>query len=153
MKTKEKAKVEDLNYYETNGKKYYVDQKNVVLEYTKKEKEIALFLVSNLGGKIGMVPKVNYPKGTKTPDYMWNGEKWDLKEIKGCGKNVIDNALKDCKNQANNFIIDITKSNLILKDVERQIFKLFQNNKRRWIRKIIVIKNKNYYIHNNKKRN
>ena len=94
MNLKTAEKVEDLNYYEVNGKKDYVDQKNVVLEYTKKEKEIALFLVNNLGGKIGMVPKVNYPKGIKTPDYLWNSEKWDLKEIKGSGKNILDDSVK-----------------------------------------------------------
>lgn len=42
VKNRTKTKVLDLNYYVNNGKKYYVDNKNVVIDYSKKEYEIAL---------------------------------------------------------------------------------------------------------------
>ncbi len=33
-----------------------------------------------------MLPRVNYPEGIKTADYLFRGEYWDLKEIYGNGK-------------------------------------------------------------------
>ena len=35
--------VEESNYYESNGIKYYVDNKNVILDYSKKELEVAIY--------------------------------------------------------------------------------------------------------------
>lgn len=48
-------RVKDRNYFETeNGKRYYVDEKNVVLDYSKKEREIAEWLENTFGGEIYM---------------------------------------------------------------------------------------------------
>jgi hypothetical protein len=53
----------DANYFEHNGKKYYVDGKKVVLDYSTKEKEVALWLVNTFGGELYMLPKINKPDG------------------------------------------------------------------------------------------
>ena len=50
------------------------------------------------------------PKNHKTPDYTIKGINYDLKEINGAGKHVIDNAVSSAKGQANNVVIDITKT-------------------------------------------
>ena len=151
-KSKSFHMVKDAKYYENNGNKYYVDNKNIVLDYSRHEKEVAELLTKTFGGTIYMIPRINYPKGIKTPDYIWNNERWDLKTIHGNSKNSLYDSIKNSKEQSNNFIIDITKSMLSLTDATRIV-----NNKnimrtRKWMRYIIIIKHNNIKIYKNNKR-
>lgn len=41
-----------------------------------------------VGGNINIVPRINNPPNIKTPDYVINNEKFDLKQITGEGKYV-----------------------------------------------------------------
>ena len=133
--------VKDLNYWESNDNKYYVDGKNVVLDYSNSEKKCAEWLENTLGGEIFMCPRINNPDGINTPDYVLNNEYWDLKEINGCGNRTVDTALKKCKNQAHNFIIDISKSQLSNESAIYQLQKIFNNKNRKWVEKIILKRN------------
>lgn len=135
--------VKDQNYFEHNGIKYYVDGKNVVLDYSKKEKEVALWLEATFGGEIYILPRINKPDGIKTADYLWNGEYWDLKEIKSNGKRVIDNRISNSKQQSQNFILDITDSLLSDDNILEQIIKIFKSNDRNWLNAFIVKKGNN----------
>ena len=46
-------KILDKNYFkDSKGFKYKVDGKNVVLDYSKKEKDITIWLKKTFGGKI-----------------------------------------------------------------------------------------------------
>lgn len=49
------------------------------------------------------------PGVTKTPDYIYKGDRFDLKELNGASDKAIYNAIHKKKEQANNFIIDISK--------------------------------------------
>ena len=136
-----KSKVFDAKYYEHHGKKYYVDGKKVVLDYTPKEKEVGIFLARLLNKDIYMLPKVNYPKNIQTSNYMVKdtNEKWDLKEIKGNGSRNIDSKIKLNKEQASNFILIIDNKHLINNLFINQINKLFDDPKRKWVKQIILI--------------
>jgi len=90
-------KVEEQLYYESDGVKYEVDGKKVVLDYSKKEREVAEWLENTFGGEIKMIPRVNYPKNIMTQDYIFRGMKFDLKIIMGNGNKTIDSALKSEK--------------------------------------------------------
>ena len=81
-----------------------------------------------------MVPRVLNPPGIKTPDYIIDGEKWDLKTLSSKGKNVFYNLTKGKKEQANNFIFDI--SNIEVEDnwVENQIKSIYDSKNRNWIK-------------------
>ena len=133
-------KVIEAKYIEKDGVKYYVDGKNVVLDYSKKELEVANWLVNTFGGKIYMLPRVNYPKNIKTADYLWNDEFWDLKEIKGNSQKILDNTIKRNKSQSKNFIIDITNSKLYFCEIIYQINIIYNSVHRKWVSKIIIIK-------------
>ena len=61
-------------YFIFKQKKYKVDGKNVILDYSKKEKEVAEWLEDTFGGELYMLPRVNYPEGIKTADYLFRGE-------------------------------------------------------------------------------
>ena len=88
--------IKELDYWIINNKKRKVDGKNILLDYSKSELECAKWLESTFGGEIFMCPRVNIPEGIKTPDFIWNGECWDLKEIKTGSTNVIDNRKDAC---------------------------------------------------------
>lgn len=133
-------KVRDLHYYKYKGKKYYVDGKNVVLDYSEKEKQVAHWLKETFGGPIYMCPRVNNPEGIKTPDYIFNSVKLDLKNINGKGKRTLDTSIKKCEQQSNNYIFDITETKLTTKDAIKQIHKLYNTAGRQWINIIILKK-------------
>lgn len=134
-------KVLDSYYYISNDKIYIVDgSKNVVLDYSLKELEIANWIENTFGGEIYMNPRVNFPRNIKTADYWWNGEYWDLKELNSSTSQnrAIDNAVKCCKEQSHNFIFDITNCSIPTKNIMTQVELLFYKKKRSWINKVIV---------------
>lgn len=137
--------VKDATYFEHDGIKYYVDGKRVVLDYSEKEKEVALWLVNTFGGEIYMLPRINKPDGIMTADYLFKNEYWDLKSINGSGKRVIEDAIKMKKRQSNNFILDITNSKIQRDVLFRQLNKIYYSKTTNWVDKIIV-KNKNNVI-------
>ena len=140
-------KVLDKKYFkDSKGIKYKVDNKNVVLDYSKKEKEIAIWLGKTFGGKIYMLPRINKPDGIMTADYLFKNEYWDLKSLTGCGKRIIEDAIKKKKRQSKNFIFDITNSNIQENDLLRQLKKIYNSETTKWVNKIIVKKNKNVII-------
>ncbi len=134
--------VKDRLYFEYKGERYFVDNKNVVLDYSKKEKEVALWLEDTFGGEIFMLPRVNKPDGIMTADYLWNNEYWDLKEIKAVGKRVIDNRIKSYKYQSINYIIDVTGNPLDNIIILNQIKNIFVSKDRSWVHSIILKRNK-----------
>lgn len=133
-------KVKEQPYFDYNCVRYKVDNKNVVLDYSKEELEMAYFLENKFGGEMYMLPRINKPDGIKTADYLWRGEYWDLKTISTNGKNVIDNRLNGRKNQATNMILDISKNSLSDAEVDKQIEKIYLSPTRDWIEKIILIR-------------
>ena len=135
-----KGRVINRSYYiDKEGNKYRVDGKNVVLDYSVKEKEVAEWLITKLGGDVYMLPRVNKPDGIMTADYLYKKEYWDLKEIIGNGKRTIDTSIKKKKNQSQNFIIDVSNSKITDIEVFKQIEKIYIN--RKWINKVIVKRN------------
>ena len=135
-----KGRVINRSYYiDKEGNKYRVDGKNVVLDYSVKEKEVAEWLIEKFGGNIYMLPRVNKPDGIMTADYLYKKEYWDLKEIIGNGKRTIDTSIKKKKNQSQNFIIDVSNSKITDIEVFKQIEKIYIN--RKWINKVIVKRN------------
>ncbi|WP_432629004.1 phage minor capsid protein [Brotaphodocola sp.] len=130
----------DLNTYTVNGIDYKVDGRQVVLDYATKEKEIAELLKKELGGEIAMVPRVLNPKGVSTPDYIFRGEAFDLKELTGTSKNLIYNAISKKKQQASNFILDISACPLSETDLLRQVEGIYWSRHTSFVDKLILVK-------------
>ena len=133
--------VVDRQYFEYKGNRYNVDGKNVVLDYSLKEKEIAEWLENTFGGEIYMLPRINNPEGIQTADYLFRGEYWDLKEINGIGKNILFHAIEDHKKQSHNFIFDISRTTLTDNEIIERLNKLYSIKKVDWLDKIIVKRN------------
>lgn len=143
--------VKDRKYFEHNGIKYKVDNKNIVLDYSDKEKEVSIWLENTFGGEIYMLPRINKPDGIQTADYLFRGEYWDLKKITGKGKNTLDSAINKKKSQSNNFIFDISNSEITLEAIDKQLSSIYENKYRKWIDKIIVKQNNNVIVINKRK--
>ena len=73
-----------------------------------------------------------------TADYLFRDEYWDLKNVIGDGKRVIEDLIKNKKRQSLNFIIDITDSKISDIDLMCQINKLFVSKTTNWVKNIIV---------------
>jgi len=69
-----------------------------------------------------------------------------LKTISSSGKNTIDNRINKSKNQTNNYIIDVTNNNLKNKDIIKQIIKIYNSPKRKWVDKIIIKRENNIIL-------
>lgn len=130
----------DLNEYIFNGIKYIVDNKNVVLDYSVYEKSIGDILAKKYGKDVKMVPRINYPQGISTADYLIDGERYDLKTPKGSGKNLLSSMITKKKKQSDNFIFDISNCPLSQEDIFRQIIRIYGSNKTLTVKNIVVLK-------------
>lgn len=144
-KDKQNFKLIEQQYYiDENGNRYNVDGKYILLEPTEKEKEVANMLGELYGGNIKIIPRINEPKGIKTPDYIVKNKRYDLKQIKGNGKYVIQGNLKGKQKQADNFIIDITKSEINIEEAVKQIENIYSSKHFLWLDRIVLLKDKEF---------
>lgn len=125
------------NQVTKDGKTYVVDGHNVVSDHSNNEHRIANWLSSKTGLSVDILPRVNLPKRVNTPDYLVAGVPFDLKEITGSGKTVIDGNLRKTKKQAPNIIFDITKSPLSREEILKQIEQVYKVG-RRGLQTVIV---------------
>lgn len=110
-------------------------------DHTEHEKKIAQLLEDKVGGEIFLVPKVEYPQGIKTPDYIFNGVEYDLKCITSNKKNAIYNLVHKKKGQSKNFIFDFSSSILTIDEINEQINYVFTNQHTSFVDEIVVINN------------
>lgn len=142
--TKKHYQIKKQKYFiNEDGTKYNVDGKHVVLKPTQREIDVAKLMGKALGGKVNIIPRINEPPNIKTPDYIIHNEKFDLKQITGGGKYVIEGNLRKKKKQSNNFIIDLTNAKIDFKQAEMQIESIYISKRYLWIDKIIVVKEGN----------
>ena len=125
-----KAKISEMNFWEHNGQKYQVDGKHVVLDYSQKEKEVGEWLSKTFGKHVKMAPRVNFPEKIPSPDYLVDGLKFDLKEITGSGKGVVDGNLRKAKQQSENVVFDVTRTKLSNDEILSQLEKVYDLNRR-----------------------
>ena len=125
-----KAKVSEMNFLEHNGQKYQVDGKHVVLDYSQKEKVVGEWLSRTFGKHVQIAPRVNFPEKIPTPDYLVDGLKFDLKEISGSGKGVVDGNLRKAKKQSENIVFDVTRTKLSNDEILSQLEKVYNLNRR-----------------------
>lgn len=125
-----KAKVTEMNSWEHNGQKYQVDGKHIVLDYSQKEKEVGEWLSKTFGKHVKMAPRVNFPEKIPSPDYLVDGLKFDLKEITGSGKGVVDGNLRKTKQQSENIVFDVTRTKLSNNEILSQLEKVYDLNRR-----------------------
>lgn len=141
FKNENKYQIKKQKYFvDDDGTRYNIDGKHVILKPSEREIEVAKILGKSIGGRVSIIPRVSQPPGIKTPDYIINGEKFDLKQITGGGKYTVQGNLKGKAKQSNNFAIDISNAKFDIKKAQRQVENIYNSKHYLWINKIVLIK-------------
>lgn len=118
------------------------------IQKDSEEYRLAIILRNKFGGIIHMPLRIidisNTSISTPTPDYIWNGEKWDLKtpSINGKFENTLERFIKkkNAKLQAQNFIIDYSAfTDKKDYEIEKVVLDTLENPQRRWVKNIMII--------------
>lgn len=136
-----KGCVVEKQEYIVNGMTYRVDGKHVILQPTEQEKDIARILSGGYGKVVELVPQIMYPQGIQTPDYLIDNERFDLKAPTGRSKALFYNVVSKKREQASNFIFDITNCPLSDNEIRQQIERLYFSRHTRFIDKIVIMRN------------
>lgn len=140
-----RGKVKKQKFVEENGITYKVDGHKVVYKHDAREIEVANLLNKTFGGNVNILPNVNFPQGIKTPDYIYKGERTDLKRITSKRANdCVKTALKNKEKQANNFIIDNTAQTVQDKEIIKQMQEIYTLKGFQWVDKIYLLKSEEF---------
>lgn len=135
-----KGTVINTTEYIVNGILYQVDGKHVKLQPSEKEIAVAKILSAKYGKTVELIPQVSYPQGIQTPDYLIDGERFDLKSPTGKGKNLLYGLIAKKQKQSHNFIINVTNCPLSMEEPERQTNDLFRSPRTGFLEKIVFLK-------------
>lgn len=138
--TRKSGAVIDLQDIVIDEKKYRVDGRYVLLDYSEHEKNVSEIIAKMYGKEVQMIPRVTYPQGVSTPDFKINGKGWDLKTISTDGKNVLYNAIKKKKRQAGSFIFDVTDCPLEEDEIIVQVNNLFRSTHLSFLEEVALYK-------------
>lgn len=126
--------------YVSNGTAYAVDGIHVILKPSEQERNVAKILSEKYGKTVELVPRVVYPQGMQTPDYLIDGERFDLKSPIGSGKQLLYNMVVRKRRQSANFIFDITECPLSNDEIRQQAMALYYSRHTRFIDKIVIMR-------------
>lgn len=135
-----KGAVTGRQEYTVGGTTYKVDGKHVILHPTKQEREVADTLSEKYGKTVEFVPQVVFPQGVQTPDYMIDGDRFDLKCPTGRGKNLIYGLIVKKRKQADNFVIDISDCPLSVEEIKMQIKSMYSSPRVGFLEKVVLMK-------------
>lgn len=133
--------VTDVETFVQDGITYTVDGDNVKFIYEENEKRIAELFAHDLGGDIRMMPKIEKPDGKQTPDFIFRGQRYDLKTPEKINKNTFFNAVHNKREQANNFVFDISKNGMSIEQAVNQIEGLYTSKYTTFIERVVLVKN------------
>lgn len=136
-----KGSVTEKLSYMVNGIDYVVDGTHVILKASEHERKVAEILSQKYGKTVELVPQIVYPQGIQTPDYLIDGERFDLKSPTGSGKNLIYGLIAKKRKQAGNFVIDISRCPLDEKEIEKQVENLYMSSRLGFLEKVVLMKN------------
>lgn len=106
----------------------------------KEELDYQLILEDKLRCKVYLNPKTHTEK-VKTPDYLIPELKglYDLKQLNGNSKNLIDNIFHNCSGQTYNLILRKNKTDYTKEELVEQIKYLYENKKRTSIKNVVLL--------------
>ena len=133
--------IEAESYTAPDGRVFRRGDNGVVYDHEDHEIKTGELLSKATAARIELCPRVaGKNTNINTPDYIQNGQtKWDKKRPEGKGKDAIRDIVKKHREQADNFIIDLSKWAGDKEDALRQAEKLFVWKNTEFIRRIIVI--------------
>lgn len=134
-----KGKVIERKKYTIGNITYKVDGKNVVMDHSEHEKQVAQMLATKYGKRVELLPRIVIPEKTPVADYLIDGVKYDLKSIRGSGKDAIRDAIKRKEKQAHNFVLHVGRTELKSSEIEAQVQNVYRAKNTRFVRNLVVI--------------
>lgn len=139
------------NYFmDNNGNKHPIKEKEIAHPIPREgpEYERALWIKKTFGGKIHLVPRIttiiDNESSVTTPDFRWNGNKWDLKtpSTKGKFDNSIERFVKKnkAKEQSRKYIIDFKYIDKTDEEIIKLAEKTLRNPYREWIEELMLVR-------------
>lgn len=128
---------------------YIYDGKQIKYDLNLKEKEFAHWL-STKKEKVYLNPSINEPDGISTADLTIDNELYDMKIITGKSNQILYHNIRGKENQSSNFLFEATESSLSLKEFEKQVRNVFMRNDMKFVDKIGIKKDKQFYIYKRK---
>ena len=122
-----------------DGEEYSVDGINVKLNPDKNEKRIAKLLTDKLGGLLEVWPTITLPENKQTPDYIFYGNRTDLKTPTKTNKDTLYNACHKKKKQANNFVFDISNIEMDRQEAIEQAEALFRRKGTGFVERVFLV--------------
>ncbi|MDO4721419.1 MAG: hypothetical protein Q4A78_12205 [Peptostreptococcaceae bacterium] len=144
-------RVSDLLEYEVDSVLHKVDGHHVILDYGENEKRVAELIAKKYGKEVKMVPRINYPKNIKTPDYLIENVSYDLKTPTGQGKNALYDMVRRSKGQADSFVIDVSNSKISTDKIVDQVNLIYSSKHTRFVDEVVIMRD-NKIIGSYKKR-
>ena len=132
-----KGVVENATSVTIKGRIFYVNEVNKI-KHKNNEVEVAEWLKKIFGGEVLYLPEIQEANGVKCSDYLWNGEFWDLKTLKGTSMHTLFHAVEEKEGQANNFIFDLTKTGLNDVEIMERLDEIYRKPKTSYVNTIIV---------------
>lgn len=132
-----KGVVENAKSVTIKGRIFYVNEVNKI-KHKNNEVEVAEWLKKIFGGEVLYLPEIQEANGVKCSDYLWNGEFWDLKTLKGTSMHTLFHAVEEKEGQANNFIFDLTKTGLNDVEIMERLDEIYRKPKTSYVNTIIV---------------
>lgn len=135
--------IQEMTEVVIDGITYAIDGVNIKQNNSENEIKVGQLLSDIFKKKVELVPEIKGKyKNVSTPDYLIDGEKWDLKELRGESKDAIRNAISKKKKQANNFVIDIAEYKLGEAEALKQAELVFSASNTKFVNTLIIINNK-----------
>lgn len=103
------------------------------------EKNVAQWLSDEIGGKFYLCPRVQIPKRVRSPDYLWDGEWWDLKSVYSHGRNTVTTSIGNARGQSENVILNLVDSSYEDSDVYIEMSRVFNSGRYAYIKRILVV--------------
>lgn len=145
------AKIGVVNELRIKGIKLAIDNVNVLLDLEQYEKDTLSTFVNTFGGILKYHPRVIEPQGIKTPDCLYNGERFDLKTLglihpDATSKDLLLHTLQGQEEQAHCFIIDSSRLTILTsEDIIDQAIKLFTRDKTLFVDKLVLYDGNKFY--------
>ena len=103
------------------------------------EKNVAQWLSDEIGGKFYLCPRVELPMRVRSPDYLWDGEWWDLKSVYSHGRNTVTTSIGNARGQSDNVILNLVDPSYEDSDVYIEMSRVFNSDRYAYIKRIMVV--------------
>ena len=119
------------------------------IDHNSSERGVASALSRQVHSEIELIPRINVPKGIRTPDFMIpsTGETWELKTLERyndegqlVSPNSFFRAVRGANGQSDSVIVDISSYPYGAETVTEQINTVFRHSNTTFVQRVMIIK-------------